>query len=77
MLIRILSVICLGLMTVSTLAYSSNLDDFNRIDIDQDGMITETEFVKMAVDRVFPKLLRLQVIARNVQLNTATYNSNL
>ena len=51
MLFRILFVIGFGLLTVGGPANPSDLDEFIRLDVNQDGKLTRMEFSKMASDR--------------------------
>jgi hypothetical protein len=51
MTIKNLSRLCLAAIFFAGIAYSSDLDDFTRLDIDQDGKLTSSEFSKLAVDR--------------------------
>ena len=48
---KLLYVLILGATLVSGTAISSDMDDFTRLDIDQDGKLTKDEFAKLAADR--------------------------
>ena len=51
MVIRNPSLVCLAALLFSNFAYASDMDDFTRLDVDQDARLTSTEFAELAADR--------------------------
>ena len=51
MTIKKLAIASTAAMLMSNLAWTSELDDFTRLDIDQDGRLSSAEFAKQSANR--------------------------